>query len=106
VTWSDGTPFTSADVLFSFQAIYDPKVQSLLASSLKINGKPLVVTAPDPRTVVVTLPGTFGPGIALLDNVYSRRSTNTRRRSRPAPSRRRWRGDAAGPISCRSAPSS
>jgi len=70
VTWSDGTPFTSADVLFSFQAIYDPKVESLLASSLKINGKPLVVTAPDPHTVVVTLPGTFGPGIALLDNVY------------------------------------
>ena len=70
VTWSDGTPFTSADVLFSFQAIYDPRVESLLASSLKINGKPLVVTAPDPRTVVVTLPGTFGPGIALLDNVY------------------------------------
>jgi peptide/nickel transport system substrate-binding protein len=70
VTWSDGTPFTSADVLFSFQAIYDPKVQSLLASSLMINGKPLVVTAPDPQTVVVTLPGTFGPGIALLDNVY------------------------------------
>jgi len=70
VTWSDGTPFTSADVLFSFQAIYDPKVESLLASSLKINGKPLVVTATDPHTVVVTLPGTFGPGIALLDNVY------------------------------------
>ena len=32
VTWSDGDAFTSADVLFSFQAIYDPKVDSLLAS--------------------------------------------------------------------------
>jgi peptide/nickel transport system substrate-binding protein len=70
VTWSDGTPFTSADVLFTFRVIYDTKVDSLLASSLKINGKPLTLTAPDPRTVVVTLPSTFGPGIALLDNVH------------------------------------
>ena len=27
VTWSDGTPFTSADVLFSLQAVYDPNVE-------------------------------------------------------------------------------
>jgi peptide/nickel transport system substrate-binding protein len=70
VTWSDGTPFTSADVLFTFQAIYDPKVASVLASGLRVNGQPLTVTAPDPKTVVVTFPGTFGPGIALLDNVH------------------------------------
>ena len=70
VTWSDGTPFTSADVLFTFQAIYDPKVNSLLASSLKIGGKPLTVTAPDERTVVIALPAAYGPGIAMLDNVH------------------------------------
>jgi peptide/nickel transport system substrate-binding protein len=70
VTWSDGTPFTAADVLFSFQAIYDPKVDSHLASGLMIDGKPLKLSSPDPRTVVVTLPSTFGPGIALLDNVH------------------------------------
>ena len=69
VAWSDGSPFTSADVLFTFQAIYDPKVASVLASGLRVNGQPLKVTAPDARTVVVTLPGTFGPGIAILDNV-------------------------------------
>ena len=69
VTWSDGQPFTSADVLFSFQAVYDDKVNSVLASSLKIDGKPLRVSAPDPRTVVVTFPHTFGPGIEMLDNL-------------------------------------
>lgn len=68
-TWSDGTPFTSADVLFTFQAIYDPKVASVLDSGLRVNGQPLKVTAPDAGTVVVTLPATFGPGIAILDNV-------------------------------------
>ncbi len=67
--WSDGTPFTAEDVVFTFKAIYDPKVNSVLASSLQVNGKPLGVTAPDPRTVVVSFPGPFGPGIALLDNL-------------------------------------
>ena len=70
VTWSDGTPFTSADVLFTFQAIYDPKVNSLLSSSLKIGGTPLTVTAPDEKTVVIALPAAYGPGIAILDNVH------------------------------------
>ena len=70
LTWSDGTPFTSADVLFSFQAIYDPKVASVLASSLRVKGQPLKVTAPDNKTVVVALPSPFGPGIAILDNVH------------------------------------
>jgi len=67
--WSDGAPFTSDDVLFTFKAIYDPKVNSILAGSLKVNGQPLAVTAPDARTVVISYPGVFGPGIALLDNL-------------------------------------
>jgi peptide/nickel transport system substrate-binding protein len=70
VTWSDGTPFTSADVVFTFQAIYDPKVNSILASGLRVNGQPLKVSAPDPRTVVITMPAPFGPGIAILDNLH------------------------------------
>jgi peptide/nickel transport system substrate-binding protein len=69
VTFSDGVPLTSADVVFSFQALYDPSVQSALASGVVVQGKPLHVTAPDPRTVVVTLPAPFAPGVALLDNV-------------------------------------
>lgn len=70
VTWSDGAPFTSADVLFSFQAVYDPKSSSILASSLVVNGTPLKVSAPDARTVVVEYPAPFGYGVALLDNLF------------------------------------
>jgi peptide/nickel transport system substrate-binding protein len=70
VTWSDGAPFTSADVVFTVQAIYDKKVKSLLASSLQIDGAPIVVSAPDAKTVVVTLPHAFGPGISILDNIH------------------------------------
>jgi peptide/nickel transport system substrate-binding protein len=69
VAWSDGQPFTSADVLFTFQAIYDRKTDSVLSSSLLVNGAPLQVSAPDARTVVVKFPAPFGPGLRLLDNV-------------------------------------
>ena len=69
VQFSDGTPFTAADVVFSFQALYDPKVNSAIGSSLRIKGKPLVVRAMDSHTVVVVLPAPYGPGISLLDAV-------------------------------------
>ena len=67
--WSDGQPFTSADVAFTFAAIFDPRVKSVLANSLEVDGQPLTVATPDARTVVVTFPKPFGPGIRLLDNV-------------------------------------
>jgi peptide/nickel transport system substrate-binding protein len=70
VTWSDGTPFTSADVLFSLRASYDPKAASVLASVLTINRSPITASAPDARTVVINYPAPFGPGIGLLDNLY------------------------------------
>ncbi len=69
VTWSDGTPFTSADVVFSLRAIFDPKVSSVLASSLTVAGQPIRATAPDPQTVVFTFAGPWGPGVRLLDNL-------------------------------------
>lgn len=69
ITFSDGVPFTSADVVFSFQALYDPAVNSPLASSVEVQSQPLQVSAPDPRTVVIAFPSRFAPGIALLDNL-------------------------------------
>ena len=60
---------TSADVLFSFRAAYDPRVASPLASALAVHGKPLDVTAPDARTVVVRFPEPFAPGLRLLDSL-------------------------------------
>ncbi len=67
--WSDGVPFSSADVAFTFAAVFDPRVKSALTSSLEVDGDPLLVTTPDERTVVVTFPHPFGPGIRLLDNI-------------------------------------
>ncbi len=69
VLFSDGTPLTSADVLFSYRALYDPKVNSPLAGDTLVNGKPLQIEAPDPSTVVVRLPTPFAPGLRLMDGV-------------------------------------
>jgi peptide/nickel transport system substrate-binding protein len=67
--FSDGVPFTSADVTFAFRAIYDEKTGSALGESMRVGGKPLAVSAPDPSTVVIRFPSPFGPGIRLLDNL-------------------------------------
>jgi len=67
VQFSDGHPFTSSDVLFSFQAAYDPRNGSILADSLQAVGKNLEVDAPDDSTVVITFPVPFGPGVRILD---------------------------------------
>ena len=68
MTFSDGAPFTSADVLFSFAVAYDAP-GSQLAESITAAGQRLDVTAPDATTVIVTFPTPFAPGIRLLDNL-------------------------------------
>ena len=69
VAFSDGVPFTSADVLFSFRALYDPVVASELATAMRPGGKALEVSAPDASTVIITLPVPFAPGLRLLDSL-------------------------------------
>lgn len=69
IKWSDGQAFSAADVRFSFDAVFDARVKSVLASALTIDGQPLTLETPDARTVVVTYPKPFGPGIRLLDNL-------------------------------------
>jgi peptide/nickel transport system substrate-binding protein len=64
--FSDGVAMSSADVMFTARVLYDPKVNSALASAMKIAGKPLAFDAPDERTVTVTLPSVFAPGLRLV----------------------------------------
>lgn len=51
--WHDNQPLTSADVQFTYQAIQNPDARSTMRSSWQ----GVVVTAPNPNTVVFTLPG-------------------------------------------------
>ena len=69
VMFSDGVPFTSDDVVFTFRAAYDEKVGSSLADSLEAGGKMLQVRALDAHTVEIAFPTPFAPGVRLLDNL-------------------------------------
>lgn len=67
--FSDGTPFTAADVVFTFRALYDPKVASAIASGMRINNEPIVVRAIDDRTILLKFPAVYGPGLSILDSL-------------------------------------
>jgi len=51
-TWSDGTPITSADLKYSYDAIVSGQIEFPVASTVTTNIASL--EAPDPQTVVVT----------------------------------------------------
>jgi peptide/nickel transport system substrate-binding protein len=67
VVFSDGAPFTADDVIFTFEALYDPKAEGPLTSSLLVKGQPIAVRKIDSHTVVLTLPAPYGPGLRLLN---------------------------------------
>jgi peptide/nickel transport system substrate-binding protein len=69
VAFSDGQPFTADDVVFTFQAVYDPKAQASLADAVKVAEKPLEVAAVDAHTVTITFPSAYAPGLRLLANL-------------------------------------
>jgi peptide/nickel transport system substrate-binding protein len=69
VRFSDGTAFSAEDVVFSFRAIYDEAVGSVLADTLQVRGQPLVVAAEDPATITIRFPSPFAPGLRMLDGV-------------------------------------
>lgn len=66
VNWTDGTPLTSDDVLFTYNLIFSPQY-----SSVSTNGRGNFtkyvesITAPDPRTFVIKTKMTYAP---LLTN--------------------------------------
>jgi peptide/nickel transport system substrate-binding protein len=64
--FSDGRPVTAEDVRFSFEAATDSRVESPLADSLQVNRQPIGVRVVDARTVALTYPVPFGPGLRPL----------------------------------------
>src|SRR6188768_842342 len=69
VQWSDGTPFTSADVAFTLKVAMDPKAGSVVASVLMAGGQPIGVATPDADTVTLTFAVPSGSGLRMLDQV-------------------------------------
>ncbi len=54
--WSDGTPITSQDFLFYYTGVTDPAVESPRYNDFFIGEEKILLEAPDPATLVWTLP--------------------------------------------------
>lgn len=70
VLFSDGKPFTAEDVVFTFQVIYDPKVNSPQAGQVKIGGKPFVVTKLDDYTLHFSFPQAAAGIERVFDSIF------------------------------------
>jgi peptide/nickel transport system substrate-binding protein len=69
--WSDGTPVTADDVVFTFQVIYDKNIPNSLSDVLTVAGRPIEATKVDTRTIRFHTAEPFGPflrsiGISIL----------------------------------------
>ncbi|HKB10336.1 MAG TPA: ABC transporter substrate-binding protein, partial [Vicinamibacterales bacterium] len=67
VTFSDGVPFTSRDVVFAFDSAYDPKGGSVLGDTITAGGRQLAVEATGEHSVAIIFPAPFAPGLRILD---------------------------------------
>jgi len=61
VKWHDGAPFTSADVLFTYRKMIDPKTPTAYAEDFKQVKR---ASAPDPYTFIVEYERPFAPALA------------------------------------------
>jgi len=83
VRWQDGYPFTAEDVVFTFNAILNPKVNSVRRSDYMIDGEPIRFTALNRSTVQAILPKSFAPflihsGIGLIPkHLFEGKDINT-----------------------------
>jgi peptide/nickel transport system substrate-binding protein len=67
LNWSDGHPFSAADVIFTMQIVNDSKIPSGAQDALTIQGKRIEWTSTDDHTVIAKLPSVYAPFLRLLD---------------------------------------
>jgi peptide/nickel transport system substrate-binding protein len=68
--FSDGSPLTADDVVFTFQVHLDPKVNSTQRDALLIDDKPIAVSKISEDTIRFDLPAPYAPGEQLFDGVW------------------------------------
>lgn len=69
IKWSDGQPITADDIIFTMQAIYDPKVVTPAKDTLQIAGKPIAFEKVDNLTVRARLPEQSGSFHVMMSSV-------------------------------------
>ena len=78
ILFSDGTPFTSDDVVFTINTLMDPSLHSPTGDALRTDGGPMLAVAEGLHTVTVRTPTPLAGGVRLFDQVaiQSRRSVS------------------------------
>lgn len=69
IKFSDGAPFTAADVIFSFRLYLDEKLHSPQRDLLVLDGKPVSAKQIDNYTVEFDLPKPYGPAERIFDGL-------------------------------------
>jgi len=69
VRFSDGQPFDADDVVFTFQAHLDPRVNSPQRGLLLVDGRPIQVRKVDAFTVDFDFGGPYGPAERIFDSI-------------------------------------
>ena len=59
--WSDGSPLTADDVVFTWDVIYNPKIVNPMRDSFIIGGKKFKITKVDDLTIQVETPVIYAP---------------------------------------------
>ena len=59
--WSDGHPLTAEDVVFTWQVIYDPKIDNVMADTFRVDGQDFKVTQLDELTIRAVAPSIYAP---------------------------------------------
>ena len=67
--FSDGAPLTIDDVLFSFQVIRDPNIQSVFSDVLNVDGAFPTISKVDEHTLRISFTRTVGVGLRGLDSL-------------------------------------
>ena len=69
VRFSDGSPFSADDVLFTFQVLTDPKIESTISGQIETNGSFPTIKKIDDFTLTLTFNRPIGMGLRMLDSV-------------------------------------
>ena len=67
--FSDGSPFSAEDVVFTLNALQDPKNATGMADQIQVDDKFPTIAQLDPNTVKLTWPRPVGTGLRALDSI-------------------------------------
>jgi peptide/nickel transport system substrate-binding protein len=67
--FSDGSPFTADDVIFTLGVIADPRIASTLADQLRVDDKFPAIAPINAHTVRITMPRPVGTGLRAFDSI-------------------------------------